>query len=35
MKKVILWREGGSTGRYGRVTYVIKYKLLQNLEKVF
>lgn len=26
---------GGSTGRYGGVAYVIKYKLLQNLEKAF
>lgn len=32
---MILWRGGGSTGRYGGVAYVIKYKLLQNLEKAF
>lgn len=26
--KKILWRKRGATGRYGRVAYVIKYKLL-------
>lgn len=33
--KMTLWRREEQTGRCGGIAYVIKYKLLQKLEKAF